>query len=54
MITTIVNSDAYEYRGLSTDTKPDICPNGSIFIEMNTGKIYFYNLDGKAWVEWSN
>lgn len=54
MITTIINSDSYEYRGLSTDTKPTNCPNGSIYLEMNTNKIYFFNLEGNTWIEWSN
>lgn len=39
------------YYGLSTDTKPK-ATNGSAFVEMNTGKIYFYNAAGGAWVEW--
>lgn len=47
------NSIANEYRGLSTDNKPtkDV-PNGSVFLEMNTGKVYFYNEAGQAWIEW--
>ena len=55
-----------EMRGLSTDTKPtgtDTLPfplgevgknqveNGSIFIEINTGKLYMYNLTGTTWSE---
>ena len=45
-----------ELRGLSTDTKPTTIgdktiDNGSVFIEMDTGKIYFYNLDSQTWVE---
>jgi len=47
MITTILTScpDVYEFRGLSTDTKPtnDFVGNGSTFLEMNTGKVYVYN-----------
>lgn len=45
-----------EMRGLSTDTKPtkigdsDI-GNGTIFIEMDTGKIYFYDLENEQWRE---
>ena len=38
--------------GLSTDSKPTNFGNGSVFVEMNTGKLYFYNADGSAWVEW--
>ncbi len=46
----------YEFCGLSTDTKPtggDI-GTGSIFCEVNTGKILFYNSaasSGSEWVE---
>ena len=45
-----------ELRGLSTDTKPTIIDNkiignGSVFVEIDTGKIFFYDLDGKAWKE---
>ena len=40
-----------EYRGLSTDSKP-AAANGSTFLEMDTGKIYFYNADGSTWIEW--
>jgi hypothetical protein len=45
-----------ELRGLSTDTKPTEVngkqiDNGSIFIEINTGKIFFYDLENKQWNE---
>lgn len=37
---------------LSSDAKPTSgIANGSICIEMNTGKIYMYNEAGTAWVE---
>lgn len=40
------------YWGLSTDSKPTTgVGNGSIFIEINTGKVYFFNGEGAAWVE---
>ena len=44
-----------ELRGLSTDTKPksltdgDI-DNGSVFIEIDTQDIYFYDKKSKEWV----
>lgn len=42
--------------GLSTDTpKPtDGIGNGSAFIEMDTGKVYFYDASegGSGWLEW--
>lgn len=37
---------------LSTDSKPtDGIANGSICLEMDTGKVYAYNEAGEAWVE---
>ena len=45
-----------ELRGLSTDTKPTeigdkTIANGSVFIEIDTGKIFFYDLENKEWKE---
>ena len=45
-----------ELRGLSTDEKPieisgKQIDNGSIFIEIDTGKIFFYDLENKQWKE---
>lgn len=45
-----------ELRGLSTDTKPTtiengIVENGSSFLEINTGKLYMYDLAGQEWDE---
>lgn len=55
-----------ELRGLSTDTKPvgsatlpypigtygkNEIENGSVFVEIDTGKLYFYNLVGTEWNE---
>ena len=41
-----------EMRGLSDDTKPtENVGNGSIFIEIDTGKIFFYDLDSETWNE---
>lgn len=45
-----------EIRGLSTDTKPSIedlpdLTNGSVFIEIDTGKIYFYDAENNLWKE---
>lgn len=45
-----------EFRGLSGDNKPtnidgEEIPNGSTFIEMNTGKLYMYDLDNETWRE---
>jgi hypothetical protein len=40
-----------KYRGLSTDTKPTDCPNGSEFFEMNTGKTSYFNEASSTWVD---
>jgi len=51
-----------EIRGLSTDTKPTKVngkieidgkeiPNGCIFIEIDTSKIYFYDKENNEWKE---
>jgi len=44
-----------EFAGLSTDTKPeDDLATGSIFVEVNTGKVFFFNeagTSGSRWVE---
>lgn len=45
-----------EFIGLSTDEKPteldnqDIL-NGSVFIEIDTGSIYLYDLENEEWKE---
>ena len=45
-----------ELRGLSTDTKPTEkdgkeIANGSVFVEINTGKIFFFDAENKQWKE---
>ena len=42
------------YYGLSTDTpKPtEGVGNGSAFIEMDTSKVYFFDVDSSTWLEW--
>lgn len=47
---------AVELRGLSTDDKPTIIENqlvdnGSSFIEIDTGKVYLFDLENKEWKE---
>lgn len=48
----------YELIGKSTDTKPittynhRIIENGSIFIEMDTGNIYFFDEDLQTWIKY--
>lgn len=45
---------AETFYGLSTDTQPTSCGNGSAFIEMDTGKLYFFDASegGAGWIEW--
>lgn len=48
-------TSAVTLHGLSTDSKPtEAIGNGSAFIEMNTGKLYFYDASegGSGWIEW--
>lgn len=40
------------FFGLSTDTKPSDVNNGTCFIEMDTGAIYFYDAANETWLEW--
>lgn len=47
---------AGELRGLSTDTKPTkignvTIDNGSVFVEIDTQKLSFYDLDSETWME---
>lgn len=55
MAVIVVNgSDAYqyiyrEYSGLSTDTKPTNCSINSLFLELDTGDVYYF--DGSAWAK---
>ena len=44
-----------ELRGLSTDTKPttigeDKVGNGSVFIEIDTQKMYFFDAENQEWI----
>lgn len=40
------------YYGLSTDTKPTTgIGNGSVFIEMDTGKAFFFDAENSLWLE---
>ena len=41
-----------EAFGLSTDTKPTTnIITGSVFVEVDTGKVYLFNETASAWVE---
>lgn len=52
VVSGIPNTMTAELYGLSTDTKPvtDV-PNGSVFIEIDTGKVYIFNGAAKTWPE---
>ena len=51
MITTI-NEKTYEFRGLRTDEKPiESVGNGSVFIEIDTGKVFIFDEQNKTWRE---
>lgn len=39
----------YEYKGLSTDTKPTNCGVNSLFLELDTGDFYYF--DGEEWIK---
>jgi hypothetical protein len=44
------NNPILEIRGLSTDEKPtENISNGSVFIEIDTGNMYFYDAENEEW-----
>lgn len=43
---------AETFFGLSTDSKPTDCGNGSAFIEMDASAIYFFDAASGDWLEW--
>lgn len=50
------NQRELEIKGLSTDNKPTTInsvniPNGTVFIEIDTGKIYMFDAQGLLWKE---
>lgn len=50
MVSIIAYNGGYiEAAGLSTDTKPTDFATGSIFTEVDTGKVFLFN--GSEWVE---
>lgn len=51
----IQNVMTAELYGLSTDTKPTLeIPNGSVFIEIDTGNVLFFNGSTSTWVSTNN
>jgi hypothetical protein len=54
MITRVSDSDTcgnviYECYGLSTDTKPMDVTNASVFLEMDTKKVFMFDAENKVW-----
>lgn len=47
------NNSSKEFVGLSADTKPDdsTIQNGSLFLEMDTKKIFIWDRENKTWRE---
>lgn len=61
MITWVTGDNVQQIRGLSTDTKPTdsslkegIIPNGTVFFEMDTSKVYMFDYDSQSWIEVNN
>lgn len=44
-----LNGSGPDYRGKSTDQKPTDAETNAMFLEMDTGKFYYF--DGAAWEE---
>ena len=48
----VLNQMTAELYGLSTDTKPVYnVPNGSVFLEIDTGKVFIFNGANNQWTE---
>ena len=50
---TPVSEKTLSFRGLRGDTKPtdDYVGNGSVFIEMDTSKVFLYDKESGEWLE---
>ena len=42
---------ASEFIGRSIDTKPVDVENGSVYTELDTGRIYRFDAENKVWIE---
>lgn len=52
MISSVTNDRCYEFRGLSSDKKPiGGVGNGSIFLEIDTCRVFCFNEASSTWVE---
>ena len=48
---TATDTKTYQYAGLSTDTKPVDCSNGSVLIEEDTVKVFIFDEENHIWRE---
>lgn len=46
-----VSPRASEFTGKSIDTKPNHVANGSVYYELDTGRIYRYDAENSRWME---
>ena len=51
MVTNNMEQRQTVFFGLSTDEKP-AAENGSCFLELDDGKIFFYDGGSGQWIEW--
>ena len=45
---------ASSFAGCSVDDKPLDVENGSIFKEIDTGRVFRYDKENNIWIEWKN
>lgn len=51
-VTTLKWTGGYgEFAGLSTDEKPADTATGSVFTEVDTGKVFLYDAENETWHE---
>ena len=43
--------NGYSYAGLSTDTLPHDCPNGSRYYVIDTGDSYLFDKENDTWYD---
>ena len=52
VISDIPVETALEFRGLSTDKKPEVTTNGSTFLEIDTGNVFCFDKENGVWIPW--
>lgn len=45
----VTKKDNYNFKALSTDTKPSDAPVNALLLELDTGDFYYFN--GVAWAK---